>query len=313
MCFGSLEFVATSEGELVRTSPPSSPPTSDLDMVVEALDELQVSSSQVQTPVPDQRPIESFDGAKYQLMPYLRPNPSWESARTLEYHVADIMTRHAGGEPISSTALTMGASTAFPFALCNAVVTASGQLAMGHASTPDDIEFVGMIGHGHDPIYDDLSSIGSDSLSDFCSDNGSCHPSRECYLVDLGDISDGHVSDASESTHHGTPPRTPSPEGQAAAAPAARHTTPWQLTIPQTHSKRGRPSSRRPSVTSRKRSTTSTATVRTFGTRSSVAKPAEANARAMARDVHRRILEDDEGPPRFTRASQNIAAAAALL
>ena len=33
----------------------------------------------------------------------------------------------------------------------------------------------------------------------------------------------------------------------------------------------------------------------------------------MARDVNRRIIEDDEALPHFTRASQNIAAAAALL
>jgi hypothetical protein len=29
--------------------------------------------------------------------------------------------------------------------------------------------------------------------------------------------------------------------------------------------------------------------------------------------VHRRIIEDDDGLPRFTRASQNIAATVALL
>ena len=33
----------------------------------------------------------------------------------------------------------------------------------------------------------------------------------------------------------------------------------------------------------------------------------------MARDVNRRIIEDDEALPHFTRASQNITAAAALL
>jgi len=33
----------------------------------------------------------------------------------------------------------------------------------------------------------------------------------------------------------------------------------------------------------------------------------------MARDLNRRIIEDDEALPHFTRASQNIAAAAVLL
>ena len=36
-------------------------------------------------------------------------------------------------------------------------------------------------------------------------------------------------------------------------------------------------------------------------------------ARAMARDVNQRIIEDDEALPHFTRASQNIAATMALL
>jgi uncharacterized coiled-coil DUF342 family protein len=35
--------------------------------------------------------------------------------------------------------------------------------------------------------------------------------------------------------------------------------------------------------------------------------------RARAHDVHRRIVEDDDEIPRLTRASQNIAAASALL
>ena len=37
------------------------------------------------------------------------------------------------------------------------------------------------------------------------------------------------------------------------------------------------------------------------------------HARAVARDVNRRIIADDETLPHFTRASQNIAAATALL
>ena len=36
-------------------------------------------------------------------------------------------------------------------------------------------------------------------------------------------------------------------------------------------------------------------------------------ARAMARDMNRRIIEDDEALPHFTWASQNIAATADLL
>ena len=36
------------------------------------------------------------------------------------------------------------------------------------------------------------------------------------------------------------------------------------------------------------------------------------HARAVARDVNRRIIADDETLPRFTRVSQNIAATTAL-
>ena len=36
-------------------------------------------------------------------------------------------------------------------------------------------------------------------------------------------------------------------------------------------------------------------------------------ARAMARDVNQRIIEDDEALPHFTQASQNIAATVTLL
>jgi hypothetical protein len=39
----------------------------------------------------------------------------------------------------------------------------------------------------------------------------------------------------------------------------------------------------------------------------------EGCARVIARDINRRILEDDEGPPCFARTRQNIAAMAALL
>ena len=37
------------------------------------------------------------------------------------------------------------------------------------------------------------------------------------------------------------------------------------------------------------------------------------HACAMAHDVHRRIIEDDDGLPHFTRASQNIAVAVAMI
>jgi len=33
----------------------------------------------------------------------------------------------------------------------------------------------------------------------------------------------------------------------------------------------------------------------------------------MAHDVHRRIIEDDDGLPHFTRTSQNIATAVAMI
>lgn len=53
--FVSLEFIVTDEGELARVLDPQ-PPLSDLDTVIEALRELQLSTLKTHTPVPDQSP-----------------------------------------------------------------------------------------------------------------------------------------------------------------------------------------------------------------------------------------------------------------
>jgi hypothetical protein len=55
--------------------------------------------------------------------------------------------------------------------------------------------FVGMADHIVDSIHDFLES-GSETFFDSNSSEGSHHPSRECFMVE---ISDGHVSSASDS------------------------------------------------------------------------------------------------------------------
>jgi hypothetical protein len=50
LCFGSLDFIITTEGELVRALAPQPPPATDLDVIVEALHELQLSTPEVHTP-----------------------------------------------------------------------------------------------------------------------------------------------------------------------------------------------------------------------------------------------------------------------
>lgn len=76
-----------------------------------------------------------------------------------------------------------------------------------------------MADYNHDSIYDILSSARSDTLSGLGSNEGSEHPSRECYMADLEDVMEGHVSDGYDSTLHGTPPGTPLGHGHAAEDP----------------------------------------------------------------------------------------------
>lgn len=101
--------------------------------------------------------------------------------------------------------------TVFPFSLHNAVATIASLVARGHMPTPDDVKFVGMADRVIDSIYGILCSMGSDMLFDFDSDEGSHHPSRKCYMADVAEVSDGHVSDALDSSPQRTPTHAPQP------------------------------------------------------------------------------------------------------
>jgi hypothetical protein len=50
VCFGSLDFVVTTEGELVRVLVPQTPPATSLDAIIEALRELQLSAPEACAP-----------------------------------------------------------------------------------------------------------------------------------------------------------------------------------------------------------------------------------------------------------------------
>jgi hypothetical protein len=139
--------------------------------------------------------------------------------------------------------------------------------------------------------FHDLFTGESEAISDSNSSGGSHHPSSECFVADPTKV---HV----ESTHDGNTPLDAS-DGKAQernqAPPRLRLEQLWErkkeleearLQLEQEHAKLEREIGRRGD-----------------GRR----------AYANARDVNRRILEDDEGPPLFARASQNVTATAALL
>lgn len=196
VCFGSLDIIVTDGGELQRAPTPLSPDSS-LDVVIKTFEGMRVT-------------------APWGLTPECCPEPSWEDRWAILLRFANMMAQHVGGGSNSLDPSARGAPTAYPFDLRNATVTFIGFVARSHASTPDDVELVRMADFAHDSIYDILSSVGSNTLSNFGSNDGSEHPSRECYMADLDDVLDGHVSDTQVFTPCGTPPRTPPAHGHVA-------------------------------------------------------------------------------------------------
>lgn len=168
-----------------------------------------------------------------------------------------------------------------------------------------DDEFVGMADYAIESIHD-LLRAGSKSLSGSHSGDGSHHPSRECFLVE---IRGGHVSSASgmegdprEAPAHVPTDRAvvPHPSAPTASAPPLQR----RLWLEQLQARQRELDESRCEVE---------------WERSQLEQGIEhhraeqGRARAMALDLQRRIVEDDDGLPLFAQASQNIAAAAALL
>jgi hypothetical protein len=157
-------------------------------------------------------------------------------------------------------------------------------------SPPTDDEFVGVADYVSESFHDLLTGE-SETISDSDSDRGSHHPSLECFIADSPE---GHV----KSPHDGnTPPDISNDRARERnqAPPCVWLEQPWEwqkeleeahLHLEHEHGKLKR----------------------------EIGRCGDGEcARANAREVNRRILKDDKGPPLFTRVSQNIAVARALL
>jgi hypothetical protein len=219
------------------------------------------------------------------------PNPSYDDLRAFDFCFVNVMTQLAGGEAISPDFLARDASTAFPPGLRNAVGTVASLVARGHMPTPDDIEFVGMVNHIRDSIFDILST-NSGSISDSCSSKRGYDPMRECFMPNTPE---GHVSCMGDS---GETPKGISARAAVSAPPRLDQPRLGQLRECQEQIREAQRELEEEQARL-----------------DQWLVPHQGNgghARAMAHDTHRQILEDDDGPPRFLRASQNIAAATAL-
>jgi hypothetical protein len=98
-------------------------------MIVEALQELQLSTLEVR--VPECHQVLDFDFEKLvrQLAVYLGPYLSREDLRALTFSFANIMIQLVGWEPISPDVLAWDASAAYPFGLHNAAETIASFMA----------------------------------------------------------------------------------------------------------------------------------------------------------------------------------------
>jgi hypothetical protein len=104
--FGSLDFIVTNEGELVRALAPQTPPTTSFDVIVGALQELQLSAPEARASECDQLLDFDFRELEHQLAVYLGPHPSWEDPRALTFSFVNIVTQLTDGEPLSPDAFT---------------------------------------------------------------------------------------------------------------------------------------------------------------------------------------------------------------
>ena len=179
----------------------------------------------------------------------------------------------------------------FLFDLRNTAVTISHLVAQRTIPSPVNNEFVGMIESIMESLHGLLAEEpGLDSGSD--SSRGSDHPSRECFMAET---LEGHVKSISveETTLAGN--LSDGIEGGRAAPP---HVGVEQLRAQK-----------------REIDEVGLQLVREYTEVDREIERHEDGGRAcaVACDVNQRIIDDDETLPHFTRASQNITAAMALL
>ena len=282
---GTLDFLATEEGRLEwvgALAPP--PPSTSLDSAVEVFEKLQLNAPAAHAPERNQLPDSSYG----KLRVNLGPPPSQEDLHALAFSFVNIVAELNGGEPISPDVSIRNASAAFPFGLRNAAGTFTSLATRRSYLPPMSSELVGMVDYAEGSVHDLLAS-GSESSAKSNSGEGSHHPSRECFMAEIHD-------DPVPSTRH------PEEDAEAAHVPAA--SPPQQLSqLEQLQVRQRELDDARHGLELE---------------RAQLERELEHHhdggcVRTGARDAHRRIVEDDDGLPRFARAGQNIAAAAALV
>ena len=157
--------------------------------------------------------------------------------------------------------------------------------------SPTNNEFVGVIEHVTESLHNLLTEgPGSSSGSD--SSRGSHYPSHECFMTGTPE---GHIKSIHEEEATPTNDLDDEAEGETAAPPRMRVE---QLKARHQELEEAR--------------------LQLEQERAELYREIERHgdggrAHAMAHNVNRRIIVDDEAIPRFARVSQNIAATAALL
>ena len=93
VCFGSLDFIITMEGELAQAPAAVQPlHSAGLDAIVEALEELELHAPGAHTPGSDQLLGFDYGRLERQLGAFLGPRPSREDLRYLTFSFANVMT-----------------------------------------------------------------------------------------------------------------------------------------------------------------------------------------------------------------------------
>jgi hypothetical protein len=170
------------------------------------------------------------------------------------------MVQLSGGEPLSLEIMAWSVSMVFPFGLRNTAEDVHHLIALCFGSPPVDHEYVRMADYVSESFHDLLAGE-SETISDSNSSMGSHHPSLECFMADH---SKGHA----ESTRDGNTPSNGPDAGARVRNQAPPHVQleqlwEWQKSIEEARLQLSR----------------------------SILNSSEiSNA---ARDVNRRILEDD--------------------
>ena len=90
--FGDLDFIITTEGELVQALVIVQPLHSvAIGMITEALEELQLHALEARTPGSNQLLSFDYGSLERQLGAFLGPRPSWEDLRRLTFSFANVM------------------------------------------------------------------------------------------------------------------------------------------------------------------------------------------------------------------------------